>query len=305
MSLTPADVQNLNNAISGVGNVFETQRRDAMQQQNLNIQQELRERMLDAEMRRMTAEEGRQNLLGQGNINATLEGPDGGQVTYGGPASGYQGFINAAAAKGVTLKPVALPRATPFNITLNADDGPIVIHARNVQELQSSVDEIKKSHKIMPPEGPKPPPGTPAMQDDKYATDLENQAGQIEQMINSGPGQFDQGLQDQANAFRSRAQAIRSTVGKQLPPDEITDVFDPITGSHRFTRKTFVEPGTPYQPAGTLGLPDPSAPTESPSPYTDKTGRKFRYKGALSDPSKDRNPANWELANRLSGQPTK
>lgn len=249
--MTPFDVANLNNAMAGVGNAFAERRQEGMQQQRLNMESDLRQKMLDTEMRRLALEQGRQNTLAGGQVDTWLQGEDGGTVHFQGPQAGLDQLMSQSEAKG---KPLSVldqpPNAKPQYGVWETDTplGRIQVHLNSPDDLQKVADQVKKVGGG--PIGRAPTYGPIAA--DSAAADLENQADQLEKQMSTGPGQWDPTIQAQVERLRSRAQFLRQPKYDPTQFETQTTHVDPNTGQPvvSTTRKV---------PVGATGLPTGAA----------------------------------------------
>lgn len=161
MGITHNDLNMLHGSMANLGNTFRQRRMDEEEQRQRQIQRDLLDRQMQMrerglgiqEQRATTAEEAnsiRAQATTAGKITATLEGDDGGQITYSGPPEGYQSLLENSQKIARPLRP-AQPKATPYSITLARDDGEVTLRARTLEELEEAVKQIKTNHTVGKP----------------------------------------------------------------------------------------------------------------------------------------------------------
>lgn len=298
--LTPFDVSNLNASIAGVGNAFAERRAEEERKRRDDIELAIRQRLLDAEDRRMTAEEGRQNILAQGTTEAWLQGKDGGVIRFTGPQSGLDFILQQARTQGSPLQKVAPPSQRPQFGTWKTSTplGDIEVQLKTPEDLDQLPVHAKKIgagplHQQASSYGP--------IQVDKQATDLEDQADQLEAQANTLPAGSDPAdLIRQAKRLRTRAADLRSTMGDVRTTVETTAEVPPTSGEPATSgflgigAKPAIPP-TPGQPRRTVttrekvrpAMPDlteaPAATAASPLPATKSKmvrGQRYSARGA-------------------------
>lgn len=265
MGLTPFDVSNLNSAIAGLGNTFAERRAEALRAQQLGIEQDIRQKMLDAEMRRVAAEEGRQNLLAQGTVDTWLQDDDTGGVSrFQGPQSGLDQIQATRQQQGkspltvMEEPPNAKPRYGEF--TMDTPVGRVTQYLDSPDQVDETLEHAKKIGGTLPQPGQSGQ--AEPVQVDKYAAGLEDQAGnledqadQLDQQQTSGPGQWDPTIQaninrnrQQAAALRARAKSVRAT-RQPVDPTQFETVttggIDLTTGLPKVTTTRKVPVGAP------------------------------------------------------------
>jgi hypothetical protein len=279
MPLSRWDVSNLNQSISGLGEAFAERSKGEREQQRLDIEKDLRERQLDVEKRRMTAEEGRQKILGEGSISAYLvpeDAEEGSGMTYQGPPSGLAQFQQTVQQKtGKALKQSSPPDKTPpFGFEAMLPSGKVTFHARTIDELKSILNNPAM-------EGAKAPLGatspTSAVQTDTAATALENQADELERTTPEASPL----MTAQVTRLRQRAQALRGGT----PSETVTrkPAIDPKTGAQKVDAQgmpVWLQEFTTRNPKNTMGTA--TAPPAMPLP-ADKSkmvkGQKYSVRG--------------------------
>lgn len=257
MGLTPFDVSNLNASMRGVGDTFAERRQEAMQQQKLDIEEEMRQKMLDAEMRRLELEQGRQNVLSQGTVDTWLQGEDGGTVHFQGPQSGLQTLLQQSEDKGKPLTqldqpPTSKPQYGVFKTSTPLGD--MEFHLSTPEDVDKVTAMAKQmGGKAINHQSEEAGP----IQMDKYAADLENQADELDAGQASGPGQYDPTVAAQSARLRERARQVRQ--GNRVDPTQFqivtsTAPADPMnpTGARTsvtqrvpMTSPVFGQPGAP------------------------------------------------------------
>lgn len=283
MGLTPFDVSNLNSAMRGVGDVFAQNRAEDLARQKLDVEEDFRQKMLDAEMRRLQTEQGRQDLLQQGTVDAWLQGGDeGGVVHFQGPQNGLNTLMQQSEAKGKPLTmmdqpPTAKPQYGVFRTSTPIGD--LEFHLSSPDE----VDTVAAMAKKMGGQARQPGQAGVAapIQQDTYAAGLENQADQLDSQAddweagqNSGPGQYDPTVQAniarnrmQSSALRDRAKTVR--IGRQFDPSQYetqttttpTNPLDPNAPKVTTTRRLPVGAVAPLIPGAAPIATAPAATT--------------------------------------------
>lgn len=290
MGLLPSDVAQLNNAISGVGETFAGLRKEKRQQQALDIEQDLRQRMLAAEMRRMGAEENRAKLEGEGHIDQWLqasnpddESTDGALSHYTGPASGLGKFIEQGKTKGTTFTPVDPPdKKPPLMITAQHPDGTAVqVQVKDIEALKKFHDELKAQGF----NAPKAPASTygpvqavaAAKKERASRAELERQLQELNAARSSGGpvGSDINSRIDQINQAIEQSKADeQSLLRPRYDPSQFQDVTETEQPLDPTAPKTVTRRKVPVG-AAPAATPTGKAPPAPKDPKQRKAGQKY------------------------------
>jgi hypothetical protein len=268
--LNHADLELMMRGVAAPGDAAMQVRQEQDRRQSQAIEQELRQKMLEQEIRRTDAEEGRQKLMGQKagedadqnvlkdmiSVNPYLTDDSRAQ------ANKYLSSHPKWGAVGIQLAPPVkkpVPQAgqssavaefmkarefrdTAAKLGADTDEGKWYLHAADALEKRGETTK----------------PDPTSFEEEK--TVYPEVSGSPE--IPATSGFLGIGAKPAVPAVPSQ------------PKREVT-------------RKIPVGTAAPTIPASTA----PAAPTGKP--ITDKQGRKWLYKGTMADPTQDRDPANW------------
>lgn len=304
--MTPFDIENLNKSIAGVGETFAANRAEKDKRLQLQMENDIRQRQLDVETRRMQGEQDRNNLASEGHVDQWLQanpdddGNPGQYSHYIGPPSGLKKFMDSSAQNGTDFKAVQAPTTKPpIMVHAQHPDGTTVqVQIRDLKDLESLHTQLKKQGFDQPKQ---PPANYGPVAADKAAVTLEEQrdallgqAGQLEQSKASG-GPVGNDIDVHIGMLKAQADKLDQRVKFLRQPKTDPTQLQTVT--------TTEEEGLPGMPPKTktvtsgkqrAGAGAPAA-TGQPTgkPIKDRQGKTWLYKGSMADPTQDKNPKNW------------
>ncbi len=259
MGLSNFDVANIEKQISGVGDVFEQRRKDALAQQNANIEQSIRQRQLDVEMRRADTEQNRANIEAGGTIDQWFQEPGDDEDSepkvgyFKGPPSGFQQFAAGRKAAGKEITAIAPPeKKPPVSVHVVDSNGNTIAYSLDdPKDGQKFVDAWSKAHPVQKNSFETGP------SHNKASWDAENaKADALEATLKDHLPQEWPGIQAQAQTIRKNADLFYKPAEKVEPLIKLGE--EPTDPKAVNPGKTY-RYGTRAQATGapTAGAPDP------------------------------------------------
>lgn len=261
MGLNHQDVETMMQGIAAPGQAFAQRRQQ-------DIEKDVRDRQLEVEMRRMQAEQDRNNLLQEGHVDQWLqadpdeEGKPGKVTHYFGPPSGLKKFMDSSAQNGTDFRPIPPPKAKPpISFVAEHPDG---------TKITTSVDSPKDAL-------------------DLHDQLIKNGFGKAKGGFNTAPTRNKQAWDseyEKAAQYESDAEKESEPVHRQMLLDKAKEIrgnadlwfkpkaagADEVTETQEFD-KVDANQGSPAVPpsSGFLGIgSNPGKPAVPPTPFQPK-----------------------------------
>lgn len=315
MPLNRADVELLDRNLQ---DLTETGlKRQGLKQNQQRIDQEhdkevaeelMRQKMLEVETRRGNTEADKAKIEAQGKTKAWIQNPQGSKSEIEGPQSAIDAILKRPGYKQVDADPKERQKQNFVHVQVAPNVFSRVYYDNDEADKVLS-DAAAAAKQFKAPA--KPTPGvTSAVQTDTAAADLEQKAAELEAQANqidtsqAQTGDPDAvtslapltskkaGLMSQASDFKSRAKALRSVIGPKPPTTWETQTIKRggLPGLPPTVTRSIRGPAGSVAPA--LSAPPPAG--AAANVVTDHKGQKWLYKGSSPDPTKDKDPNNWE-----------